>query len=301
MKIVVVGAGAMGSLFGGMLTESGEDVTIFCKSKDQAQDLNRDGLIITAGERRRLVKVKSDFEACNIEPMDLVLFLVKSYDTRRSVKDALPFISDDAFVLTLQNGLGNIEELSDVFGRKNIIAGTTSQGATLIRPGEILHAGKGPTSIGELDGDITDRLLRINSVFNKAGLETKIVTNILEKMWVKVVVNAAINPITALVRIKNGDIIKDPNLKGLCKKVMLEALQVAVKLGINIDHQVVLDTFYSIMESTTSNNSSMLQDVLNDKQTEIESLNGKIISLGKEIGVSTTVNEVLTGLIRGLE
>ena len=108
-------------------------------------------------------------------------------------------------------------------------------------------------------------------------------------------------PITALARIKNGDIIKDPNLNGLCKKVMLEALQVAVKLGINIDHQVVLDTFYSIMESTTSNNSSMLQDVLNDKQTEIESLNGKIISLGKEIGVNTTVNEVLTGLIRGLE
>ena len=301
MKIVVVGAGAMGSLFGGMLTESGEDVTIFCKSKDQAQDLNRDGLIITAGDKRRLVKVKSDFDARNIEPMELVLFLVKSYDTRRSVKDALPFVSDDAFVLTLQNGLGNIEELSDVFGKKNIIAGTTSQGATLIRPGEILHAGKGHTSIGELDGDITDRLLRINSVFNKAGLETKIVTNILEKMWVKVVVNAAINPITALARIKNGDIIKDPNLNGLCKKVMLEALQVAVKLGINIDHQVVLDTFYSIMESTTSNNSSMLQDVLNDKQTEIESLNGKIISLGKEIGVNTTVNEVLTGLIRGLE
>ena len=177
MKIVIVGAGAMGSLFGGLLAEADNEVVLVDIWKDHVDAINKKGLWIEGFSGNRFVEIKAanEINDINVKP-DLLIFFVKSYNTEKAAKEVCQLIDKGASVLTLQNGLGNIDILSKYLGSDRVIVGATSYGATIISPGKVFHAGSGPTTIGELNGNIT---IRIKDIAAQAGVSSGTVDRIL--------------------------------------------------------------------------------------------------------------------------
>jgi 2-dehydropantoate 2-reductase len=301
MKIAVMGAGAMGSLFGGLLAEAGEDVTLIEVWKEHVDALNARGLRITGISGERTIEVNSTTDPGKVGPVDLVIIFVKSYDTAEAARDALPMVSDETVFLSLQNGLGNIDKIAEAAGRKRIIRGVTAQGSTMMGPGEIYHAGQGLTVIGEPDETSTERVERIAKAFKHAGIHTKISSNIMGALWSKVLVNVGINPLTALTGLRNGELLDHPEIRQVMRRAVEEATMVAQSLGIEMEFDNPVEKVYEVAEATAANRSSMLQDVERGRKTEIDALNGAIVELGRLIGVDTPVNYTLVTAVKGLE
>jgi 2-dehydropantoate 2-reductase len=301
MKIAVVGAGAMGSLFGGLLAASGEDVILIDIWREHVEAINAGGLRIGGPEGSRIISVKATSDPSSVGPVDLIIIFVKSYDTLNATRDALPMVNEDTVFLSLQNGLGNIEKITEAAGSDRVIPGTTAHGCTLMGPGEIVHAGRGPTIIGELDGRITGRVKDIRDALVRAGIETEISGNIRGALWSKVLVNVGINPLTALKGVRNGELTDDPEIKETMRKAVEEAITIAEALGIDLGPEDQLEHVYEVASATAMNRSSMLQDVERGRKTEIDSLNGAIVKLAKSLGLKVPVNDALTAAIRNLE
>jgi 2-dehydropantoate 2-reductase len=301
MKIAVMGAGAMGSLFGGLLADAGEDVTLIDVWKEHVDAINARGLRIMGISGDRTIEVNSTTDPGKVGPVDLVIIFVKSYDTAEAARDALPMASDGTVFLSLQNGLGNIDKIAEAAGRHRIIRGVTAQGSTMMGPGEIYHAGQGPTVIGELYEASTERVERIAKAFNHAGIHTEISSNIMGALWSKVLVNVGINPLTALTGLRNGELLDHPEIRRVMKRAVEEATMVAQSLGIEMEFYNPVEKVYEVAEATAANRSSMLQDVERGRKTEIDTLNGAIAELGGRIGVDTPVNDTLVAAVKGLE
>ena len=301
MRIAVVGAGAMGSLFGGLLAEAGEDVILVDIWEEHVKAINERGLHIRGVSGDRIIRVRATTKHAEVGPVDLVLFQVKSYATEKAIRDALPMIADHTVVLTLQNGLGNVEKIAEVIGRERVLAGTTAHGATVLGPGEIYHAGKGPTVIGEIDGRITERVKRIAEVFNRAGIETEVTDNVLGAIWTKMLANVAINALTAITGLYNGELLELEETKTVMLKAVEEAVAVARAKGIKLLVEDPFEFVIKVAKATATNKSSMLQDVERGRRTEIDAINGMIVRYGRELGIPTPVNETLVAAVKGIE
>ena len=302
MKITIVGAGAMGSLFGGLLAESGNEVYLLDIWKEHIETINKKGLWIEGLSGNRFIKIKAVTEPKEINGIpDLIIIFVKSYHTKSAAKNISLLVGKDTSILTLQNGLGNFEILSNIFGSEKVIAGTTSYGATMLSPGRVRHAGIGPTDIGELNGKITNRIEKIAQILSQAEIKTKTSDNVLGLVWNKLLINIGINALGVLIRVKNGELVKGKYSLKLQKKLVEEASEVAKKKGIKLIHQDMFKEVALICEKTSGNINSMLQDVLNKRRTEIDFINGAIVREGKKLNLSTPVNQVITDLIKAVE
>jgi len=301
MRIAVVGSGAMGSLYGGLLADAGEDVTLIDIWKEHVDAINTRGLKISGVSGERLVRVRATTNPAEVGTVDLIMIFVKAYDTRKAAQDALPMVGPETVFLTLQNGLGNVEQIEEVAGKGRVVAGATTHGSTLVGPGEVFHAGKGLTYIGELTGEITERVKRIAETFNRAGIETHISQNIQGIIWKKILINVGINAITAITGLRNGEILLVPEVKEIVRKAVLEAAEVAKAAGITVEMEDPVAEVYKVAELTAKNKSSMLQDVERGRRTEIDAINGAIVRIGKQYGVDTPVNETLVAAVKGIE
>jgi 2-dehydropantoate 2-reductase len=302
MKIAVLGAGAMGCLYGAILAEAGETVTLLDVWKEHVEAIRGRGLTISSPSGERTVAMKAATDPREIGKVDLVIVFVKSYSTREAMSGALSLLGDKTMVLTVQNGLGNVDELAAVAGASRIIAGTSGFGATMIAPGHIRHAGVGQTTIGEFSGGRTARLEKLGEIFQAAGLNPVIADNLSGIIWGKLLVNVGINAITALAGIKNGRILDIPELAELMDRAVGEALAVSRARGIKlVPEGDMLEHVRAVAKNTKDNISSMRQDIEKGKPTEIDFINGAIVREGALLGVPTPVNFALTSLIRGRE
>ena len=302
MKITIVGAGAMGSLFGGLLSESGNEVYLLDIWKEHIETINKKGLWIEGLSGDRFIKIKAVTEPKEIGgTSDLIIIFVKSYHTESAAKNISLLVGKSTSILTLQNGLGNFEILSNVFGLEKVIAGTTSYGATMLCPGRVRHAGIGPTAIGELNGKITTRVEKIAQILTQAGIKTETSDNVMGLVWSKLLINVGINALGVLIRVKNGELIKGKYSPKLQAALVEEAIEVANKKGIKLVHQDMIKEVASICEETSANLNSMLQDVLKKKRTEIDFINGAIVREGNKLNLSIPVNQVITDLIKAVE
>src|SRR4030043_1706052 len=198
MRTVIVGAGAMGSLFGGVLSLSGEEVWLVDIWKENVDAIRSKGLVIEEKGKTQTISVNATPDIASIGKADLILYFVKTYHTEKAVSDSLVLEKEDTVFLTLQNGLGNEETICKQVDRKKVMLGVTGHGATLLKPGHIRHAGWGKTFIGELDHQMSDRAIRIAQMFCRAGIETEVSSNIHDNVWGKLLVNVGINALTAL-------------------------------------------------------------------------------------------------------
>ncbi len=302
MRIVIVGPGAMGSLLAAFLSKSKEEVWVLDKNKERAAKINQSGIITEGISGNRQVTVKVATEAKEIGQADLVIICVKSYHTKEAMVNAKPVIGENTAILTLQNGIGNIEIISEVAGgAEKVIGGITNQGATLIDTGHIRHAGRGETIIGRIDGKIPVQMRSIREIFNQAGLETRISRDIKGLLWSKLIINVGINALTAVTRLNNGRLTEFEGTRRILREAVTEATRIAKRKRIKLIYDDPLAKVEAVCEATATNVSSMLQDVLRKRRTEIDFINGVIVRQGQELGIPVPINSILVDLVKTIE
>ena len=298
MKIVIFGAGAIGSLFGSFLSTN-NDITLICR-KSHANKIRKSGLRVT-GISKSIVKVKAETSVnkINFSP-DLLIIAVKSYDTELAIKQAKKIINQNTTILSLQNGLDNIEKISKHIPLKQLIAGVTTHGSFFTKPGVIKHTGKGSTILGEINGVKTKRIVSIVKNFNKSGIKTKTSCSIRDEIWVKAIINSSINPLTTFFQCKNGYLIENPILENLVERICIESTKIANAYGVKLSYQDMINITKNVIENTQDNYSSMLQSYKYRKKTEIDSINGKLSIIGKKCKINTFLNDLLIKAITSL-
>jgi len=303
MKIAIVGAGAMGCLYGAKLSKVKSNQVFFLDVWQEHIDaINKNGLIMEEnGSIRKYRRLIATNNSDSVGPVDLAIIFVKSTLTYEAIEKNKSIFGIDTTAITLQNGLGNIEIISNAIGSKNVIAGTTAHGATMICPGKIRHAGAGKTIIGELTGEITDRIKNIESIFNEADIETTVSDNVVGLVWDKLLINVGINALTGITRVENGRLLDYPEIEQLLELAVSEAMKVAESKSIKLSFTDPVEHTKDVCKATAANKSSMLQDVIKGNKTEIEMINGAIVKEGKSFGIDTPVNLVLTNIIKFIQ
>lgn len=291
MDIVVFGAGSIGSLLGGLLSRV-HDVTLIARP-DHVELVNRNGLVID-GLQEWHVHPEARTEVAGLEA-DLALVTVKSYDCEVAARE-LSRASVDA-VCSVQNGMGNEETLAE-FLSDPVLGGTTTYGADRRAPGSVTMTGEGVVTLGLFHGGDRDLLMAIASAFDEAGINVETVDDIHTTLWRKLVVNAAINPVTALARCRNGAVADEP-LASIARVAASETVAVAAETGIYLDEEAAIETVFDVARATADNRSSMLQDVLAERRTEIDAINATVVDRTEEVAVP--VNATLSGLVVGWE
>ncbi len=302
MRIAIIGAGAIGSLFGARLKNSGNEVLLVDRDSRTVSEIRSRGvrLRLLDGKTSR-VHVPIKQAPASLRDFEQILFAVKAYSTEGAARQYRTLVEPEATIVTLQNGLGNLEVLARCFGKGRVVAGSTTEASLLLGPGWVTHAGGGRTVVGELDGTRSKRCLDIVGMFREAGFETVLTRNVMGVVWAKVIVNSAINPVSALTRLRNGQLAGEEVLKDLMLRTLSEGVETSRAERVKLEPEGVALLLFRILRATAQNQSSMLQDVLNERRTEIRQLNGAIVEKGRQHRVSTPYNELLTSLILGLE
>jgi len=311
MKVIIVGPGAMGCLFAAFLSKSGQEVWLLDHDSKRAVAIQKAGIKIEGVSGRHKAPIKAAAKPKDIGTGDLVIICVKSYDTEAAIKHAKAAIGPQTYILTLQNGIGNIEAIAEVVGEERVIAGTTSQGATLLGNGHIRHAGIGDTIIGRWQSGsrktskrwkISRRALEdIASAFKSAGFKTKVSDKVKDLIWSKLIINVGINALTATTRLNNGKLVEYEGTRQILKAAVLEACKVARRRKISLVYSDPIKKVESVCVATGGNVSSMLQDIVKKRKTEIDYINGAIVREGENLEIATPVNKVLTDLVKTIE
>ncbi len=299
MNIVVVGPGAMGCLFAAKLKKSGHDVVLVDYKKERVDHINNHGIRLEGASGDMTVHVPASISIPEKEP-ELVMICVKATKTREAAEAIKTCIGPETMVLTLQNGIGNMEGLAEILGKDKICGGVTSEGATVLGPGHIRHAGKGQTFIGS-EHVPKHMLNNIVSALNVAGFSTEFAEDVDSLLWGKLIINVGINALTAITRLKNGML---PNIKGtraIMEMAVDEAVEVARAKNISLPYPDALGRVIEVCEATATNIASMLQDVLNNRITEVDFINGAIVKEARLLGIETPVNMTLTNLVRAIQ
>ncbi len=299
MKICIVGAGALGSLVGGLLARAGASVSLYNPSNvEHIRAITSAGLIIErdGAPVRVLVDAMTTPEA--LADADLVGIFVKAHQTLRAMEQIAPRLSSRSWVLSLQNGVGMENEILRFVPKERFLRGVTAQGATLLGPGRVRWAGVGPTRLGRWEGPLTPEIEEIIALLRTAQIEPEYTEEIERLLWEKLIINCAINPLTALFDQPNGSIVHDPQLREIAGAVAREALQVARAHGVTLSEAEAIERVETVACKTAQNISSMLQDVRRGRPTEIEYINGAVVREGRRLHIPTPLNMLLTKLIQ---
>lgn len=303
MKIAVMGAGAMGSLFGGLLGKAGEDVTLVDVWEDHIKAIKDNGLIMTCDGVEYNVKVNAETSPANVGPVDLVIFLVKGTNTDQAIKDAAPMIVEDTRVLTLQNGLGNPEKIASVIGEEKVLFGVIDFASVLLGPGRIsAELAKSTIHFKPLNNAIDDRVRQVEKVLQKAGINADVNLKVERDIWRKLVINCNVNALASICRIRTGTLLDQGEVtQFLFRDITNEIVNVANAKGIELELEECLEFLNELLENVRGHYPSMTQDIMKKRKTEIEFINGGVVKEGKKVGVSTPVNETLCRLITIIE
>ena len=299
MDFLVVGPGAMGCLFAARLGRAGLDVRLLDHRPDRAAELDRRGIRVEAEDGGYEVRIPTTAGPLDSEPA-FALVCVKSHQTAEAGRTMRDLVPGDPVVVTLQNGLGHVETLEEIFGAGRVLGGVTSEGATLLGTGRIRHAGRGETVVGprKAAGGAVDRLVE---AFNRAGFESRSVEQVRDLIWGKLLVNVGINALTALVRLHNGRLPDLPGTRQVMERAVAEAAAVAEAGGVRLPYPDPLARVIQVCRATAGNVASMLQDVLRERVTEVDYINGAIVREGTALGVPTPANETLTSLVQSVQ
>jgi 2-dehydropantoate 2-reductase len=303
MKFAILGAGALGSAMGGVLSEAGHGVWLIARNAAHVDAINQHGLTLRTAGVDRNVKAKASTQPQAAGVVDCVVVLVKSAQTEAALQAAQSLIGADTCVLSLQNGLGHEDILSSIVGKQRVLAGKTYCGGQMIAPGHVIcgHVGK-DTHIGELDGAITPRITQIADVFNAAGLRTTVSDNIMGTIWDKLFINVATGALSGITRLAYGDLYQMPQLQAVAIAAVSEAMAVAKVLGV---HTSITDPVQAWRTAGAGLppefKPSILQTLERGVRSEIDFINGAVVKLGTQHGVPTPVNATLLACIQGIE
>jgi len=295
MNIVVFGAGAIGSLFGALLSQRHK--VALTGRKPHVMAIQQHGLCIQ-GKTRMTVTLPAveSVDQLPFEP-DLIMLTVKAYDTQTAMEDLQKILTEQMIVLSLQNGLGNLEHIETVVKKPQIIAGITTHGAVFNQPGVITHTGKGKTILGPLSHKSRELANVLVSMFNEVAIGTSLSSDIQKDLWMKSIINSSINSLTAIFRRPNGYLLKNPLLTRFVEKICAESTAIAQACGIEVTYQQMIAATKEVITQTSDNYSSMYQSLQRGQPTEIDSINGYLVDYGQQQACETVLNATIVQLL----
>ena len=299
MKLAVLGPGALGCLMAALFREAGADVSLVDYRPERVARLRLRGIQVdTLEEGHRVITVPIGL-ASEVGPCDLTIIAVKTYQTETAARALPGLMSRGGMALTLQNGLGNLEAIARTAGPERLLAGVGLLGVTAQDEGRIIYAGRGAIYIGAPAGSQVSRLevAAVADLFRRAGLECQPREDIEAVLWEKLVINVGINPLTALLRVPNGVLLQLPEAWEVAVAAAAEAQAVGQAAGLTLSGDPAA-RLRQVCTATAGNRSSMLQDIMAGRPTEIEALNAQVAIRGRALGLPTPVNDLLTLLLR---
>lgn len=302
MKILVMGAGAVGAFYGARLQQAGEDVAL-CARGDNLRALREKGLEIQSPKGDIKIAVKATDNPREFAPYDLVLFAVKSYDTEASARQLEGCLAKDGILMTIQNGVENEEILCRFFPRESVMGGNSRVGAELVAPGKILHTAIGVIEFGELDGRETPRAQRLAEVFKRAGIFGELTTDLKTIRWYKLMGNNSTNSVSALTRTTLGQMLEDPEGYNLVRTLMLETLAVGRAEGAKVTDDRVDLQLQQIQKALNAYaiKTSTLQDLEKGKRLEYDAISGAVVRAARRHGMRVPTTETVYALLKLLD
>ena len=306
MRILLVGPGALGCLLAAVISRTLDRTTdhlsILDHSQDRAALLNRQGIVYEADGQQHHISLTFTSDPAVLGTVEAIILCVKSHDIAKSLRSCQPLLNEGTILLFLQNGIAHIND-GQPTGRATIAYGTTTEGATLLAPGHVRHAGHGLTHLGfrSLDNDVAlNRLNLLAGIFRHAGLPTITTDKIIDRLWAKLFINVGINALTAIHDCANGELLTLPGARERMRTAVAEAEMVARLQGIHIDGDPFAAT-EEVCRKTAENISSMLQDIRRRRRTEIDAINGAVVKAGRALGLDTPENDRLLRQVREIE
>lgn len=300
-----MGAGAVGCYFGGMLARAGAPVTMIGRSQ-HVEAMTKNGLYLDSIHFQQQIPISASTEAAEAREAGIVLLCVKTLDTEEAAKSLAPHLASDAVVVSLQNGVDNVERIRAVT-KIDAIAAVVYVAAEITAPGRVKHTGRGDLIIGNLSEHNRREIHRrheleiLAELFTRAEVPCRISENIEGELWIKLIINCAYNAISALGRSRYDRMVHNPWTRELMRKVVDEALAVANAAGVRMPDIDLLEVTWKLAEAMPNATSSTAQDIARGRRTEIDSLNGYVARRGAELGVATPVNQTIHALVKLLE
>ena len=299
-RVAVVGAGAVGGYFGGMLARAGAHVTLIGRPV-HVDVWAREGLFLDSVNFQERVAVAASTEVSASRDADLVLFSVKSLDTEETARQLARHVRGDALVVSLQNGVDNVERMRSV-AAVDPIAAVVWIASSMPAPGRVNHGGRGDLLIGDLPGRSGPpreaALAGVSGWFEAAGVPCRVSPNIEADLWTKLITNAALNAISAVVHAPYGDIVAIPESRETIRQLVNECVAVARASGVSLPAIDDVQRVWRFAENVGQIYASTAQDLDRGKRTEIDTLNGFVVRRGAELGVPTPVNQSLLALVK---
>ena len=293
MKIAVMGAGAVGCYYGGMLARAGQPVTLIGRPS-HVEAIRRDGLLLDTRSFKVRVPMEASTEASAVQGAGLVLFCVKSTDTERTAAELKPHLSPDAIVLTLQNGVDNAERLGALLPQE-VAPAVVYVATEMAGPGHVRHHGRGELVIAP-----SSRSAEIAGMFTQAGMPTQVSDHVIGALWMKLILNCAYNALSAIAQLPYGRVVQGEGVEGVMRDVVQECLAVAQARGVSVPGDA-WQAVAGLVQTMPTQYSSTAQDLARGKRTEIDHLNGYVVRQGASLGVPTPVNRTLHALVRLIE
>ena len=311
MKVGIVGAGALGLLYAHSFHEHAVDFVIYEVNKEIVDDIKKNGITLLNGGISKNISPVIDSSSEILHDADIIFLFVKSYSTLDAVSDIKDHINQNSIIVSLQNGLGNVEEIKKFIDIDRIVYGSTTIGAAKSSFSTVIAGGSGIVNIGGAD---KNNIMKVDSLLKDSGFDSQITDDPDSVVWKKAIINAGINPIAALLNIPNGKILSNEYALTLQENIIKEAVNAAIANNIEIKFDEILQTTRDVCTKTSGNLCSMLQDIQNEKKscskiqdvrnerkTEIESITGKIIEYGENKGLNMQFNKSLYLLIKSME
>lgn len=303
MKIAVLGAGAMGSLYGAYLSKVHE-VTMLDVWQPTVDAINAHGLTMQEnGKETTIGGVHAVLSGTDIGPQDLVIVFVKSTQTYQAVKENLGLFDAHTYALTLQNGAGNNRDIAHFIDPSHIIVGTSSHNSVGLGPGKFFHSGTGPTNIGpNVPTPEADKAVRqVAEALRQAGLEVDVIEDIQRILWSKLFVNCAINGLTCVLDCRIGEMKENPWLWELARKIVYECVLVAEADGTYFDRKDAVETVWKVVEHDATGLASMVQDRRHRRATEVDKINGTVVALAEQYHLDVPYNRMLASMVHAVE
>jgi len=301
-NLTIFGTGALASIFAARLSSvAGVNLSLFGSWRQQVNALQTAPLKVTNVDGScSLHEIRATNQIYDLPPIDIAIVLVKSFQTRTAARRISEVLKPEGIALTLQNGLGNVEILEKQLGHNRVLGGVTNAGATMLCPGHVKHTAEGVIYIAGKSKMQAD-MFNLIQVLDKADFRSEISESAESIIWGKLVLNAGINPMTALLEVKNGELVENPLYLHVLEKIVDEAEAVANAQGIELPYSNGKEEIVRVCKMTATNCSSMFQDILRKSQTEIEFINGAICKIGEKYGLDMTLNRFLVEKIKQKE
>ena len=303
-SVVVVGAGAMGCLFGGLLAEGGLEVSLYDPWKEHIETVQAKGLQMLGYGGDRFIKTGAEWDAAQLKSADVVFFQCKATHTGKAAEDVKHlFQGTDTLVISFQNGLGNEELLSSILGEERVLGGLTAQGASMEGPGAVRNYAMLSTYIGEMKGELSARSQTLAKTFTQHGLPTEASEDIRRQIWKKLLANIALSATCGIANLSTSEVMSQPGLKEVALRAVEEAAAVATAEGIPLQAAQTRDILNQLVGSggTGANKSSLCWDIIKKRPTEVDFIYGQVLKAARKHQLSTPVLDTLVAFVKGLE